>query len=62
MGKISINELNDNLQRQISGGALDEDAYLRLTAQVDANIQRLQTLTDAAAVSAATYSRPKPQN
>lgn len=61
MGKISINELNENLQKAISGGALEDDAYNNLSARADANIQRLQAAAAAAySVASVGYRMDKP--
>lgn len=61
MGKISINELNENLQKAISGGALEDDAYSNLSSRADANIQRLQAIAAAAySVAPVGYCMDKP--
>ena len=47
MGTISINELNENLKKAITDGALDDESYANLYERADSNLQKLQTLITA---------------
>lgn len=47
MGKISINELNENLKKAITDGALDDESFANLSERADSNLQELQTLITA---------------
>ena len=44
MGKISINELNDNLKQIITGSDLKDEEFLDLVERANSNIDRLQAV------------------